>query len=591
MQPETESDTYDIIIAGGPLSLSLTLPPTLTYYARRRHPGSVLAARSPPQTPRDNPRPRGRPIDTRHRTHTQPARYLTHLRPGSTTVRFNVARKSDAVRGREVVVPCGRCVSRCTRARRRATTMTGSACMEMRLGADALLPLMRKCETYQVQPGLAYAWFLDVARAYDPAREVAEDPNDLAACDVYARWPKWISAESGARSDVAHCYLYPRVHAPGSNLHLLADCAVIRVLFSETRATGVEYLPGAGAPLRTVQARRLVVLSAGAFGSPAILERSGIGADAHLCAAGIPRRVSLPGVGENFHDHLIMIVPFRAAEDVETLDGIARGNEHEVARWTAQWEKDGSGLMAHNGLDAGVKIRPNAAERATMGPAFARRWEEYYAAAPDKPVLILVPPALYIGPDPNPPEKCFSMLYYSMHPAATGRVHVTSADDPAAPPDFDPAYLTRDEDLAVMTWAYKRSREFARRMPCYRGELVADHPAFSAESGARCVAHARPVPVDVPDIVYSADDERVLEEYTRERVGTAWHALGTCAMRPREKGGVVDERLNVYGIQGLKIADLSIAPSNVASNTYSTAVLIGEKAAVMVAEEMGISGI
>jgi alcohol oxidase len=67
--------------------------------------------------------------------------------------------------------------------------------------------------------------------------------------------------------------------------------------------------------------------------------------------------------------------------------------------------------------------------------------------------------------------------------------------------------------------------------------------------------------------------------------------LGTCAMKPRERGGVVDSRLNVYGVQRLKVADLSICPANVAANTYSTALVIGEKAAVIIAEELGIKGV
>jgi choline dehydrogenase-like flavoprotein len=69
------------------------------------------------------------------------------------------------------------------------------------------------------------------------------------------------------------------------------------------------------------------------------------------------------------------------------------------------------------------------------------------------------------------------------------------------------------------------------------------------------------------------------------------HQLGTCAMKPREKGGVVDAKLNVYGVSGLKVADLSIAPANVSANTYGTALVIGEKAAVIIAEELGIKGV
>lgn len=83
-------------------------------------------------------------------------------------------------------------------------------------------------------------------------------------------------------------------------------------------------------------------------------------------------------------------------------------------------------------------------------------------------------------------------------------------------------------------------------------------------------------------------DDLAIDKFVRENAGTTWHSLGTCAMKAREGAGVVDSRLNVYGVQGLKVADLSIAPANVSANTYSTAVLIGEKAANLIAEELNI---
>jgi len=172
-----------------------------------------------------------------------------------------------------------------------------------------------------------------------------------------------------------------------------------------------------------------------------------------------------------------------------------------------------------------------------------------------------------------------------------GHVHITSGDDVFADLDFDCGFLKAPEDIAVLTWAYKRTREYARRLKCYRGVYVEGHPKFSKDSPAFASENDTPVAADAPDIVYSAEDEHAIEEYIRIRVQTCGHSLGTCSMQPRVNGGVVDSKLNVYGIEGLKVADMSIAPGNVASNTYSSALVIGEKAAVIIAEELNILNI
>ena len=97
------------------------------------------------------------------------------------------------------------------------------------------------------------------------------------------------------------------------------------------------------------------------------------------------------------------------------------------------------------------------------------------------------------------------------------------------------------------------------------------------------------------DLKYSKRDIEHIEEWVKRHVETTWHSLGTCSMAPKEgnsivKHGVLDERLNVHGVKNLKVADLSICPDNVGCNTYSTALLIGEKCAVLVAEDLGYSG-
>lgn len=110
-------------------------------------------------------------------------------------------------------------------------------------------------------------------------------------------------------------------------------------------------------------------------------------------------------------------------------------------------------------------------------------------------------------------------------------------------------------------------------MPLYCGEYLPKHPQFSAGSEARCSADAEPVPMDAAPLQYTAEDDEAIDEYSRSAVQTSWHSvcsmlfastitdliatqLGTCAMKPREQGGVVDAQLNVYGVTGLKVAGM-----------------------------------
>jgi len=171
-----------------------------------------------------------------------------------------------------------------------------------------------------------------------------------------------------------------------------------------------------------------------------------------------------------------------------------------------------------------------------------------------------------------------------------GRVHITSGLDPYGKLDFEPGYLNDLADLVTLRWAYKHVREIARRMEFYRGQTQVGHPTF-AEGSPAVQQLVAPVDISASNIVYSKQDDDAIDEFHRRTAQTGWHSMGTCAMKAREQGGVVDERLNVYGVQNLKIADCSISPENVGANTYNTAIAIGEKAAVIIAEDLGIKGV
>ncbi|OBZ67147.1 Alcohol oxidase [Grifola frondosa] len=191
-------------------------------------------------------------------------------------------------------------------------------------GFEELLPLSKKAETYQIaadRPTHGYSGPLKVsyggastnigkefpitASRYDETRTLVDDANTMTEVNGYVRWPKWIDERSGKRSDVPHHFIYNQ-QASNKNLQLLAGCSVRRIVFENNRAVGVEYLhntrvrPGADNVPHIARSKRLVVVSAGACGSPAILERSGIGGKDILEKHGIQSLVDLPGVGENY---------------------------------------------------------------------------------------------------------------------------------------------------------------------------------------------------------------------------------------------------------------------------------------------------
>ena len=119
-----------------------------------------------------------------------------------------------------------------------------------------------------------------------------------------------------------------------------------------------------------------------------------------------------------------------------------------------------------------------------------------------------------------------------------------------------------------------------------------NHPKFSADSKAACAILTNTASRDinnVEDIEYSTEDDKVIEQYLRENINTTWHSLGTAKMAPRDKLGVVDKNLNVYGVTGLKVIDLSIVPENIGANTCNTAMAIGEKGADIILRELDLS--
>ncbi|KAK2460295.1 hypothetical protein APHAL10511_007684 [Amanita phalloides] len=600
----TLTSSFDIIFAGGGATACITAGRLAAADSSLK----ILIIEDGPET-RDIP------------AHVQPARCYGNLQnPASGIFHLNQGQKSEALGGRAPIVLSGRCLG-------------GGSCVNLMLynraaasdyddwerkyknpgwGSADLIPLLQKAETFHKFDSESVNYhgkngplhisyrkdninvaeeYLEVVRKYDKERSFTNDINGFFSCNEYGRIPQYIHPVTGRRSDTAHHYIYNQIDT-NPNLTVLCGKRVIRVLFQDTRAVGVEYVDGTGGQLFVASASRLVVLSAGAFGSPTILQRSGIGNTDLLRKYDVNQLVDLPGVGEHYMDHTVASVTFNASDDADTLDIIKHGDEEAMKPFVEQWSTTGDGLLAHNGIDVGIKMRPSLHDLRELGQEFHSVWQNTFVPAPDKPVLTPSFLAGTLRPGPKEPtNKTLVAFYFVAYPVSLGHVRIASGTNAYAPLDFHPGFLDASEDVAVLRWGYKKIREILRRMKYYRGERLPGQPIFPERSAAECKYNEGPVDINAPDITYSKEDDEAIDQYHRAAANSTWHSIGTCAMKPREEGGVVDPRLNVYGTQCLKVADCSITPANVGANTYNTAIAIGEKAAVLIAEDLGIRGV
>lgn len=222
-----------------------------------------------------------------------------------------------------------------------------------------------------------------------------KDLQNLDNNNGVERWLRYVGPD-GRRQDAAHRYLHPKLQSGQyPNLHVLVENQVVRVLFDDNkRAIGVEYQPNArfnkaGGGVRTVGARKLVVLSSGANATPLILERSGIGSKKILDRAGVPVIEDLPGVGNDYQDHHLSLWSYRTSLGPdETINGFANGRFK-----VEDMVKKGSPLLGWNSMDASGKFRPTEEDVAALGPEFKAAWDRDFKDSPDRPLMII---ALYL---------------------------------------------------------------------------------------------------------------------------------------------------------------------------------------------------
>ncbi len=339
---------------------------------------------------------------------------------------------------------------------------------------------------------------------------------------------------NGARGSTAQTYL--KSVADNKNLEIRLDALVERIEIENNRATGVTY--SANGARTTAKARREVILSAGAIGSPRIMMTSGFGPAAHLRSFGIDVRADMP-VGQNFIDHTHMSVNAVTREPV-SLYGQDKGVKAVLNG--LQWLVYRSGVLTSNVLEGAAFV-----DTAGQG-------------RPDTQIHFL--PALDTWDDPDGIGKGrthgITLKVGNVQPTARGEVRLTSAN-PADLPSIRANYLGNDHDVQGAIRAVKLGLKFLE-LPSLRSQIS---EIFS------------PAPVE-------AKDDKGLEQFVRLGCKTVYHPVGTCRMGPDPKTSVVDLNLRVHGIDGLRIADSSVFPNISSGNTNAPVIALAEKAADLI---------
>ncbi|KAK4204578.1 putative GMC oxidoreductase [Triangularia verruculosa] len=408
---------------------------------------------------------------------------------------------------------------------------------------------------------------------------------------------------SRTRSDATTAYFEPIKSR--ANLQVVTGAFVEKVLFDTTgnvpKAVGIQVQKDGRALGFT--AKKEVILCAGVFGTPKLLELSGVGNRNILEQHNIPVIFENPNVGENLQDHPVSTVSVEVADGVKTIDALARQDPEAVGAAMQEYLTNKSGPFAVGNYTGSLLPVPDFAgpdgkstldqilgeiETSNSNPitgpftphhtsavhAILSNPAEsvanifmYAAKANVKPVNSGSDIISNDNDDDTPPGSFISICAALLLPLSRGSSHISSSD-PADKPTIDPAYLEHPLDLEVQARLLRYAETIIRAEPL---------SGFIKARGRRNPG----APADLSDL-------EVAKEYAKASALSCWHPTSTCAMLPLEKGGVVDPSLRVHGVEGLRIVDASVIPLATRGNPQTTVYAVAERAADLIKEEYGI---
>ncbi|HVW53073.1 MAG TPA: GMC family oxidoreductase N-terminal domain-containing protein [Trinickia sp.] len=418
---------------------------------------------------------------------------------------------------------------------------------------DEVLPVFKRSEDHHgganAWHGAGGPWRVEKQRlrwkVLEAFRQAAQEAG-IPATDDFNRGDNSgvgyfeVNQKRGIRWNASKAFLRPALERP--NLTVVTGAQVRRLTFDGKRCTGVAYRGGAtGAREFVAQARIEVVLAAGAVNSPQLLELSGIGNGARLQRLGIEVVHDLRGVGENLQDHLQLRMAYRV-RGVRTLNTMSAHwwGKMLIAMQYALW-RSGPMSMSPSQLGAFAKSAENDA-------SITRPDIEYHVQ----------PLSLDRFGEPLHRFNAFTASACHLRPTSRGSIHIASAD-PFAAPAIAPNYLSTDYDRHVAANALRLTRRIvqASALARYFPEEILPGPQYQTEE----------------ELARAAGD-----------IGTTiFHPVGTCRMgTSNDPGAVVDTRLRVLGVAGLRVVDASVMPTITSGNTNSPTLMIAERASDMI---------
>ena len=368
-----------------------------------------------------------------------------------------------------------------------------------------------------------HAAFLEAGRQAGHAVNTDFNGAEQEGVGVYQ-----LTQKHGERCSAARAYLLPHLRQR-SNLEVRTKAQALRVLFEGRRAVGVEYLQDG--VVRSVRARREVILAAGALQTPQLLMLSGVGPMHALAAQGLPLVMHLPGVGQNLQDHPDFVFGYRM--DSTDAMGVSVRGGLRMAREALRYRRERRGMLTSNFAECGgfLRSRPDA-ERPDLQLHFvvavvddhARRFHAGHGLS------------------------CHVCL---LRPRSRGSVSLANRD-PLAPPLIDPAFYADGQDLEDMVRGFRITQK------------IMQAPALAQRLGRDMFTQG-------------VETDEQIRAVLRARTDTVYHPVGTCRMGSDENA-VVDPQLRVRGLDRLRIADASVMPTLIGGNTNAPTIMIAEKA-------------
>ena len=417
------------------------------------------------------------------------------------------------------------------------------------------------------------SFYKRVQQAWAKLGQVVNDDVNSGSTRGFDVCPQTIDSKLSQRWDSATAFLWPIASRP--NLHLINGTATKIVWRTDksmgdggsAEVSGVEYITP-HKQRRTILASQEVILSAGTFRTPLILERSGVGNPRLLKEIGIEPVVDLPGVGENLVDQSNTPIMFRAGDSLNggspyvsfataadlfgsRVSQVAAETRLSLGRWAQQVAISNPGGPSTAALERIFRIQHDLIFK--KGVTLSEIFTTTYAG-------VVVSTAT------------------NLLPFSRGSIHILSGNHDTTLPNtsaIDPKYLAVDFDMATQVAAGRLASRLSTTPPLSDLGVGALLPPDDEGS-------TPPPPVDAADEHW--------RQWTAEAISSNWHSMGTAAMKARELGGVVDSRLTVYGTRGLRVVDASVLPTQLSGHPMAILYAVAERAAEMIKSDAGSLG-